>query len=40
MHAPAADTMSGSDALLWTIGADPVMRPTIVAIMVLDGRCV
>ena len=30
------DTMSGSDALLWTIGADPVMRPTIVALMVLD----
>ena len=30
--------MSGSDALLWTISADPVMRPTIVAIMVLDGR--
>ena len=36
--APAADTMSGSDALLWTISADPVMRPTIVAIMILDGR--
>jgi diacylglycerol O-acyltransferase / wax synthase len=30
------DTMSGSDALLWTISADPVMRPTIVALMVLD----
>jgi WS/DGAT/MGAT family acyltransferase len=30
------DTMSGSDALLWTIGADPVMRPTIVAVVVLD----
>ena len=28
--------MSGSDALLWTIGADPVMRPTIVAVVVLD----
>ena len=34
----AVDTMSGSDALLWTIGADPVMRPTIVALMVLDGK--
>lgn len=31
------DTMSGSDALLWTISADPVMRPTIVALMTLDG---
>ncbi len=30
--------MSGSDALLWTISADPVMRPTIVALMVLDGK--
>ena len=30
--------MSGSDALLWTISADPVMRPTIVAIVVLDAR--
>jgi WS/DGAT/MGAT family acyltransferase len=38
MSAPVADTMSGSDALLWTISADPVMRPTIVAIMILDGR--
>ncbi len=34
----AVDTMSGSDALLWTIGSDPVMRPTIVALMVLDGK--
>ena len=34
----AVDTMSGSDALLWTISADPVMRPTIVALMVLDGK--
>jgi len=34
----AVDTMSGSDALLWTIGADPVMRPTIVAVMVFDGK--
>ena len=33
----AVDTMSGSDALLWSISADPVMRPTIVALMVLDG---
>ncbi len=32
------DTMSGSDALLWTISSDPVMRPTIVALMVLDGK--
>ena len=30
--------MSGSDALLWTISADPVMRPTIVALMVLNGK--
>ncbi len=30
--------MSGSDALLWTISADPVMRPTIVALMVLGGK--
>ncbi len=29
--------MSGSDALLWTISSDPVMRPTIVALLVLDG---
>ncbi|HXY26690.1 MAG TPA: wax ester/triacylglycerol synthase domain-containing protein, partial [Acidimicrobiales bacterium] len=32
------DTMSGSDALLWTISADPVLRPTIVAVVVLGGR--
>jgi WS/DGAT/MGAT family acyltransferase len=32
-----SDSMSGSDALLWTISADPVMRPTIVALVVLDG---
>ena len=32
----SVDTMSGSDALLWTISGDPVMRPTIVALMVLD----
>ncbi len=30
------DTMSGSDALLWTIGRDPVLRPTVVAVMTLD----
>ncbi len=30
------DTMSGSDALLWAISTDPVMRPTIVALVVLD----
>jgi diacylglycerol O-acyltransferase / wax synthase len=29
--------MSGSDALLWTISTDPVMRPTIVAVMFLAG---
>ncbi len=34
----AVDTMSGSDALLWSISADPVMRPTIVALMVLAGK--
>jgi diacylglycerol O-acyltransferase len=28
--------MSGADALLWTISADPVMRPTIVALVLLD----
>ena len=31
------DTMSGSDALLWTVGRDPVLRPTVVAVMALDG---
>ncbi len=31
------DTMSGSDALLWTISTDPVMRPTIVAVMFLSN---
>ncbi len=30
------DTMSGSDALLWTVGRDPVLRPTVVAVMALD----
>ncbi len=34
---PHVDTMSGADALLWTISADPVMRPTIVAILLLRG---
>ena len=34
---PATERMSGADALLWTISADPVMRPTIVALVVLDG---
>ncbi len=29
--------MSGADALLWTISTDPVMRPTIVAVMILGG---
>jgi WS/DGAT/MGAT family acyltransferase len=33
----SADLMSGSDALLWTISTDPVMRPTIVAVMILAG---
>ncbi len=33
---PVADTMSGSDALLWTVGRDPVLRPTVVAVMALD----
>jgi len=28
--------MSDSDALLWTIGRDPVLRTTVVAVMVLD----
>ena len=32
------DTMSGSDALLWTISSDPIMRPTIVALLVLEGK--
>jgi WS/DGAT/MGAT family acyltransferase len=27
--------MSGSDALLWAIGTDPVLRPTVVALVVL-----
>jgi diacylglycerol O-acyltransferase len=31
------DTMSGSDALLWTIGADPILRPTVVALLVLES---
>ena len=30
------DTMSGADALLWTIGRNPVLRPTVIAVMVLD----
>jgi WS/DGAT/MGAT family acyltransferase len=30
-------TMSDSDALLWTLGRDPVLRPTVVAVVVLDG---
>src|SRR3974390_784338 len=32
----ASERMSGADALLWTISSDPVMRPTIVAVVVLD----
>jgi len=36
--AAGVDTMSGSDALLWTISGDPVMRPTIVALLMLDSR--
>jgi diacylglycerol O-acyltransferase / wax synthase len=31
------DTMSGSDALLWSIGADPMMRPTVVALVVFES---
>jgi diacylglycerol O-acyltransferase / wax synthase len=31
------DTMSGSDALLWAIGADPVLRPTVVALVLLQA---
>jgi diacylglycerol O-acyltransferase len=34
--ATKTDTMSGSDALLWTISGDAVMRPTIVALVLLD----
>ena len=34
--ATGTDTMSGSDALLWTISGDPVMRPTIVALVMLE----
>jgi diacylglycerol O-acyltransferase / wax synthase len=30
------ETMSGSDALLWTIGGDPVLRPTVIAVLALD----
>jgi diacylglycerol O-acyltransferase len=29
-------TMSGTDTLLWTIGRDPVLRTTIIAVLVLD----
>lgn len=29
--------MAGADALLWTIDRDPVLRSTIVAVLVLDG---
>ena len=35
--ADRADTMSGSDALLWTIGADPILRPTVVALLLLES---
>jgi WS/DGAT/MGAT family acyltransferase len=31
-----AETMSGADALLWTIGRDPVLRPTVIAVLALD----
>lgn len=27
-RARVADTMSGSDVLLWTVGRDPILRPT------------
>lgn len=30
-------TMSDADSLLWTIGRDPVLRPTIVVVATLDG---
>jgi diacylglycerol O-acyltransferase / wax synthase len=33
----ANSPMSGADALLWTVGRDPVLRPTILAVMVLDS---
>ena len=33
---PAIETMSGSDTLLWTIGIDPVLRQTVVAVLTLD----
>jgi diacylglycerol O-acyltransferase len=33
----AVDTMSGSDALLWAISTDPVMRPNVVALVVLES---
>jgi len=29
-------TMSDADSLLWTIGSDPVLRPTVVAVALLD----
>jgi diacylglycerol O-acyltransferase / wax synthase len=29
-------TMSGTDTLLWTIGRDPLLRTTIIAVLVLD----
>ena len=28
--------MSSTDTLLWTIGRDPVLRTTIIAVLVLD----
>ncbi|HVA07522.1 MAG TPA: wax ester/triacylglycerol synthase domain-containing protein, partial [Acidimicrobiales bacterium] len=34
---PVVETMSGSDTLLWTIGADPVLRQTVVAVLTLDS---
>ena len=35
-HTRVIDNMSGADALLWTIGRDPVLRPTVIAVMELD----
>jgi hypothetical protein len=32
----AVDTMSGSDALLWTVGRDPVVGPTVGAVTAPD----
>ncbi|HUC36238.1 MAG TPA: wax ester/triacylglycerol synthase domain-containing protein [Acidimicrobiales bacterium] len=36
MSGRVTGTMSDADALLWTIGRDPFLRPTVVAVMALD----